>query len=82
MSHAEHEGTCLGEQGCLICFRHIEFPSFVYDIFRGLLVDERPMDRFSAINVATILRTQPMIQNYERDFAQRSAAMLQHMLQH
>ncbi|TMW56059.1 hypothetical protein Poli38472_008707 [Pythium oligandrum] len=81
MCHAqEGYGACLGEQGCLICFRNIQFPPLVYDVFLDLLVPDHPAARISAAEV--VLKLQPLVEGYEPDFMMRADATLELVLQH
>lgn len=76
--HANGEVTsppCLGQEGCLICFRDIAFPPVIYDIFRGLLVAHAPQERLTAVEVSNML--QPLLVDYEHDFYARAQMVLE-----
>ncbi|GLD94141.1 hypothetical protein PINS_up002752 [Pythium insidiosum] len=80
MCHAQDGyGTCLGEGGCLICFRNIQFPPVAYDLLLGLLVSDHPELRISAADV--VERLAPLLEHYEPDFATRCDAILDSILQ-
>ncbi|KAG2786610.1 hypothetical protein PC129_g9864 [Phytophthora cactorum] len=76
LAHANQPGynRCLGQEGCLICFRHIEFPDVIYEIFRGLLLADRPTERLTAVEAANLL--QPLLVDYDVDFSHRSQSVL------
>jgi 5'-AMP-activated protein kinase catalytic alpha subunit len=63
LKHAYGESGCLGEEGCLICFRAMCFPSVIYEIFRGLLMDGTPSSRLTAVQVCNLLT--PLINSLE-----------------
>lgn len=69
------EPPCLGQEGCLICFREIAFPPVIYDIFRGLLVPDAPHERLTAVDVSNMLR--PLLVDYEHDFLTRAQVVLE-----
>lgn len=76
MCHAQDGyGTCLADQGCLICFRNIQFPPAIYEIFVNLLIVDRPADRISAETVAAMI--EPLLEGYETDFAMRADSILE-----
>lgn len=66
---------CLGQEGCLICFRAIEFPPVVYDLFRGLLLPDAPRERLTAYEASLML--QPLLVDYEHDFLARAQLVLE-----
>lgn len=76
LAHANQPGynSCLGQEGCLICFRHIEFRPLIYEIFRGLLLADHPTERLTAVATANLL--QPLLVDYDVDFNRRSQAVL------
>lgn len=77
LSHAGMPGfsSCLGQDGCLICFRDIDFHPVIYEIFRGLLLADRPSERLSAFDVSNLLR--PLLANYQEDFQLRAQSILE-----
>ncbi|KAF4029174.1 Protein kinase domain [Phytophthora infestans] len=76
LAHANQPGydQCLGQDGCLICFRRIEFPDVIFEIFRGLLLADRPTERLTAVEAANLLR--PLLIDYDVDFNRRSQSVL------
>lgn len=78
MSHARDDDSCLGQEGCLICFRNIQFPPLIYELFRSLLIPDRPGDRLTAFAVSNLLR--PLLENYETDFDARAMEILETMM--
>jgi 5'-AMP-activated protein kinase catalytic alpha subunit len=76
MCHAGQPGfdSCLGQDGCLICFRDIDFHPVIYEIFRGLLLGDLPSARLSAVAVSNLLR--PLLDDYQEDFQLRAQSIL------
>ncbi|RLN14742.1 hypothetical protein BBJ28_00021366 [Nothophytophthora sp. Chile5] len=76
LAHAHQPGydSCLKQEGCLICFRKIEFPPLIYELFRGLLLADRPSERLTAVEASNLL--QPLLGDYDLDFHRRAQATL------